>query len=546
MTDPRTMRATLVNSAEPWCNGHVPGHDPPQGPPLVDDPNYGAAPGAGVCQTGWEPDVGWGELDVADAVAQRGNSVIGDVEAGKARFYRATVDPAERVTLAWNMRGVLGPDVTQHVYYAVTDLNLRQYRPDGTAIAPPTDPGWGAGPDAVDPNDTVEQVRAPGPAGELIYKVSADSTVEGQAAERFGLASANALTPLESPDVDPMDVSQSGSGQLNCSQTVTVTARLANPSSDIDASPATLTLELPPGLELVSGSATQSVSGDTLDADETSEQVSWTVRPTGSGTHHLSVRGDGTAFGTTFSNRDPVAPIAADCTPPRVEPTGLSASPSAEVECGQLQTLSTAFRNSTLTDATNARAEISLVGADLVSGAATQAIAGGTLAAGATSGDHSWGVRIPSPAPGATAGATATIAGRTDANGQASTTQISFRCTRPADPPPNPEKGTVRLVADKLVFRRGVKRLVASGRLDGSAPARVTGRAEIEIKRFGRSRATTRKLKRVAIGPDGSFGTGLRSCRKGDYKAFVSYPGSDDYERLKRTRLGEKLEHRGC
>ncbi len=87
MTDPRSMRAVLVNSAEPWCNGHFPGHDPPQGTPLVDDPNYGSAPGAGVCQTGWEPDVGWGEVDVQNAIAERGNAVTGDVEVGKARFY---------------------------------------------------------------------------------------------------------------------------------------------------------------------------------------------------------------------------------------------------------------------------------------------------------------------------------------------------------------------------------------------------------------------------------------------------------------------------
>ena len=548
MTDPRAMRATVINSAQPWCNGHYPGDDPPQGPTLVDDPNYGAAPGAGVCQTGWEPDVGWGELDVADAIAQRGNSVIGDVEAGKARFYRANVDPAERVTLAWNMRGVLGEFVGDHVYFATTDLNLRQYRPDGTEISPPTDPGWGAGPDAVDPNDTVEQVRAPSPGGQLIYKVSADSTVEGQAAERFGLASANALTALESPDVDPVDVSQSGTGPINCSQTVTVSARLANPSSDIETTSSSLALELPSGLELISGSATQPVSGGTLAVDETSEEVSWIVRATGSGTHQLALRGQAAAYGTTFTNREQLAAISADCTPPRVDPTGLSASPSNEVQCGDVQSISSAFHNPTITDATGAFAEISLTNAELVSGAATQSISGGTLAARATSASHSWGIRILSPASGATAGATVTITGRTDVNSQPFSAQMTLRCNRLADPPPPQpsEKGTVRLTSDRFVFKKDDEKLIASGRLDGSTSKRVTGKVEIELKRLDSSRRANRKIRRAVIEPDGSFKAFVKTCRKGNYKAFAEYPGSDNYRPMRRTQLGERETVRGC
>jgi hypothetical protein len=546
MTDPRAMRATLVNSARPWCNGHVPGHDPPQGPALPDDPNYGSAPGAGACQVGWEPDVGWGELDVADAVAQRGNSLVGDVEAGKARFYAAEAEPGERVTLAWNLRGVLGPDVTQHVYFAVTDLNLRQYRPDGTPIASPADAGWGAGPDAVDPNDTVEQVRAPTPAGEIILKVSADSTVEGQDAERFGLASANALTPLESPDVNPVDVSQSGSGPISCSQTVTVTARLANPSSDIEASPASLSLELPTGLELVSGTATQSVSGGTLDPDKTSEAVSWTVRPTSSGTHALRVRGDGTAYGTTFSNLRRLAPITADCSPPRVDATGLAVSPSPEVECGQPQTLTTAFRNPTLTDAVNARAELSLTNAELVSGTAAQTVAGGTLPAGTTSSPHSWQVRVRAPSPSLIGTATATVTARTDASSVPSTAQVTLRCSRPAVPPPSDERATVRLASGRLVSRDDGARLVAKGRLDGSTTAPVTGRVEVELQRIDDRRPPHRRTRRALIESDGSFKTTLRACRPGDYRAFAAYPGSGEYEPMKRTRLGSRVTQKGC
>ncbi len=343
-----------------------------------------------------------------------------------------------------------------------------------------------------------------------------------------------------------MQVSQSGSGPINCSEAVTITARLTNPSSDLEATGTQLTLEPGSGLAIISGSATQPVSGGTLTIDETSEQISWTVRPTSSGNHAITVRGDGTAFGTTFTNREQLAPISADCTPPRVEPTGLTVSPSAEVECGQIQTVTTSFQNPTITDAAGASAELALpAGTELVSGPMTQAVAGGLLAKGQTSSAHHWQLRLPSPVPGGTSTATATIIGRTTSSSADSPASTTLRCARAADPPPA-QKGTVELVDGKLAFKERAKKLVASGRLAGSAAVSVDGEVTVEFKRFERRRGATLTPKQADLHGNGKFKATLRTCRKADFKPFVEYPGSDAYKSLSRRPLAGRLSVKGC
>jgi hypothetical protein len=440
-------------------------------------------------------------------------------------------------------------ELAEHFYFAVTNLNLRTYRPDGTEISPLADPDWGAGPDSADPNDTVEQVRAPSPGGHLVYKVSADSTVEGRATERFGLASANALTPLESPDVDPTGLSQTGQGPINCAgDTVTVTARLSNPSSDLEATGSQLTLELPAGLELVSGSATETVSGGTLAVDETSEEVSWTVRATGTGSHAPVVRGEGTAYGTTFTNRENLAPIAADCSPPRVAPTGVAVSPGSNVACGQVQAISASFRNPTLTDAAGARASLGLgPSVELVAGPQTQSVSGGTLGRGQTSATHSWQVRLPSPQlAGATTSDTVTISGASDSNPAVESESVRLRCTRASDPPPQ-SRGTVRLEDAGLDYNRRTDKVTASGRLAKSRAGDLSGFVELEFQRpAGGAHAATKRISRTAeLAPNGRFSARIGACRGGRYKAWVSWPGNDDFEPLPRSAI-DRVRSRGC
>ena len=307
--DPMAQRAILINSARPW-NGAADGLD-------------GWAPP----QVGWRPEVGWGELDLTAALAQRGSYMLDEVAAGEAAYFAATVPAGSRATLAYELRGyfVGFPDPgTQTFAYTQSNLDLHQYLADGAEVAPPPAPPHGGGPDAIDPNDTVEQVRAPaGGPHEVIYKVEAASTVEGLPAEPFAIAAAQPLTRLEPPEVAPEGTAAEPGGPVRCSQAVTVSVALRNGSPDLAATGAGVAIELPAGMELVAGEAEQEVSDGTLEPGETSSVHSWTVRATGDGSKAVRIVGTGSGLGTELDRAETIT-IDADCTPPD---TTLAAGP---------------------------------------------------------------------------------------------------------------------------------------------------------------------------------------------------------------------------
>ena len=310
--DPMAQRAILINSARDW-NGAATG-----------------LAGWTAPQTSWRPEVGWGELDLTSALAQRGNYLLGSVRGGEAAFYRATVPTGAKATLAYELRGFFvgfpNPG-TETIKYTQSNLDLRQYLASGTEVTPPADPGHGGGPDAVDPNDTVEQVRAPAGGPQAItYKVEAASTVVGTDAEPFAITSASPLTQLGTPVVRPVDL-DAAPDPVKCSQPVTITASLENDSPDLEATDAEVELGLPSGVELVSGASVQPVSGGDLEAATTSETHSWTVRATTDGPKTLTVSGTGEGLGTPFTRSHEIQ-FTADCHPPNTKidsgPTGLT------------------------------------------------------------------------------------------------------------------------------------------------------------------------------------------------------------------------------
>ena len=167
-------------------------------------------------------------------------------------------------------------------------------------------------------NDTVEQVRAPAGPTEMVYKVEASSSIVGAAQEPFAIASAQPLTPLANPEVDPVNSREDASGTVNCQTDVVVSTELENESPDLDANSAGVTLNLPAGVSLVSGPASQPVSGGVLErSTPSSETHTWTVRATSSGAKQLTITGSGGTMGETFTSSDQVA-FEADCSPPTV------------------------------------------------------------------------------------------------------------------------------------------------------------------------------------------------------------------------------------
>ncbi len=301
IADAKAQRAILINSARDW-NGASTGLEdwvPPQ--------------------AGWQPEVGWGELDLATALAHRSDYQLGSVAEGEAAYYSATVPGGAKGTLAYELRGFFvgfpNPG-TQTFAYTQSNLDLHQYLGDGQEVMPPAPAPHGGGPDAIDPNDTVEQVRAPlGPSQEVIYKVEAASTVEGASAEPFALAASGSLDRLEPAVVNPVNLTALPSGPVPCGSDVTISASFENGSADLAAENARGAIDLPPGLTLVGGDQEQEVSGGDLDPNQTSEQHSWTVDVESDGGKGVGISGIGGALGTDFERSSQIE-IAADCVPP--------------------------------------------------------------------------------------------------------------------------------------------------------------------------------------------------------------------------------------
>jgi hypothetical protein len=290
ITDPMAIKAVLIDSAR---QGRAPGCTP--------------SPCAMGTQAGWQPDWGFGELDLTDAYAERTQFAEGSVSAGSARFYRANVQQAgDRATLVWNRRavGCLDPGCST-TSYTLTNLDLKQLAPDCAVQAT-----------SASSIDNVEQVRAAaGDVGEVLYDVEANSNVEGVPAEPFSLAGTQQPTPLVSPA--PSVLVTPSSSHVSPGQDVTVTATVANPSPDLTADQTTVSLNLPAGVELVEGDLTQqlgSLAQQGRAGDRTT--ASWIVRASRDGTSNLTATADAKHCGEEFSGSSDMPITASTPQPP--------------------------------------------------------------------------------------------------------------------------------------------------------------------------------------------------------------------------------------
>src|SRR5262249_24210281 len=213
-----------------------------------------ASPSAAMgTQDTWQPDWGWGELNLDSAYTQRNNFAADSVGAGGVQFYRANVSAGDRATLVWNRRVIGAADQTD-IPNALTlsNLDLFEYDDGQDEVASSTSS-----------IDNVEQVRGVG-SGTVVYKVKdQSSTVDGLPAEPFGLAAKNPLTRLTSPK--PTVTLTVDAATARSDQDITVTESVRNPSGDIPGSNTTATLALPEGFTVTSGgSTTWSPGGGTL------------------------------------------------------------------------------------------------------------------------------------------------------------------------------------------------------------------------------------------------------------------------------------------
>jgi serine protease AprX len=291
---------------------------------LIDSARQGrATPSSAMgTQTGWQPDWGWGELDLTDAYNQRANLATGRIPAANVAVYRADTGAAgDRATLVWNRR--VDTDCPGDVYCGLpmtvhTLTNLSLFELDQTTLSQRAA--------STSTIDNVQQVRSPG-ADSVYYVVQAQQApLDGIAAEPYAIAATNPLTALVSPT--PGVSVQTSASAVRQGVPVTVTATVTNPSPDLalgtSSSHATATLTVPAGVSITQGSATQDLNGGVLgpcSAPNCPSQttVQWTVAGNSDQIAQLQVGVSGAVLAPAFTDANTAtASLTVDSAPPSV------------------------------------------------------------------------------------------------------------------------------------------------------------------------------------------------------------------------------------
>jgi hypothetical protein len=295
---------------------------------LIDSARAGRATSSSPMgtQTGWLPDWGWGELNLDAAYRERLNFARGEIPAGDARFFKASAQaPGDRATLVWHRRVADCQPLRQGCYYDA-DSGFRAYTLSNLDLAE-YDAATGAEQaTSTSTVDNVEQVRAPAP-GTVIYKVTSGQ-VDGPTGEPFAIAGTRELTPLATPQPTTALTVETGDTQ-RAGDPVAVRAAIANPSPDLTAENAQVTLNLPAGVELVEGQPTQSLGTlQTKGAGGDRATATWTVKGTTDGLKQLIATTTATAYGSALRS-SAAGTFTVDAAPPRVTVSAASVAPGA-------------------------------------------------------------------------------------------------------------------------------------------------------------------------------------------------------------------------
>ncbi|MGB3903285.1 MAG: S8 family serine peptidase, partial [Anaerolineae bacterium] len=250
---PMVQKAVLINTADDWGT------------------------------TDWDSTYGWGYLDLSEA------------EFNKDDWFRTTVSPApdydlykglmysgEKATLVWNRRVDYNASFPS-TYYALSDLDLRLYNENtnsqldySTSVI-----------------DNVEQVQTTVDYAVVIKVNPFSISFAGNSTETYALATEENFTAASGPVF--------GLGTSNYNKcvgeqwTVNVTG---NNTGDLIAHGAQISLTVPAGVSITSGSNPQSVGSI---PDGTNKIATWTMQADAAGNHNVPVAIGSSSYGENFT-----------------------------------------------------------------------------------------------------------------------------------------------------------------------------------------------------------------------------------------------------
>ncbi len=247
--EPMAIKAVLLNTADAW----------------EDNNTQTTADDGPVSGSEWNKSYGWGYLDLWHAHFHRNDyfksSVKPSGQSGDYKLYKGYAYNNDKATLVWEREVDYKNAATPTAYRDLSDLDLKIYRESNNSTMDSD----------ISIRNNVHQVAA-NTSGSAVVKVYAySSSFDGASSEPYALATEENFSPATGPK---FTIGINSPAALFSNQLFAVTANVNN-SGDLDAHSVKVTLNLPSGFILISGSKTQNVGKIT---DGNSDSATWLVR----------------------------------------------------------------------------------------------------------------------------------------------------------------------------------------------------------------------------------------------------------------------------
>ncbi len=271
--DPRAIKAVLINTADSW-----------------EDNNTDTSADDGA-KTGkeWNKTYGWGYLDLWHAHFHRNDYFSSSVkpkgQTGSFKLYKGQMYNGDKATLVWERDVDYNNAATPTSYRSLSDLDLKLYaETTNTQLDSDTTV-----------KDNVHQVAASASQAAVVKVYSYSSSFDGATAEPYTLATEENFVLATGP-VFTNTITAPASVYRGFNFTYTVAVKN---TGDLDAHNVNVSINLPAGFVLASGTATQNVGSI---ADGGTKTVSWTVTaPNYVTTASIGMTAKSVSYGETFS-----------------------------------------------------------------------------------------------------------------------------------------------------------------------------------------------------------------------------------------------------
>lgn len=271
--DPRAIKAVLINTADSW-----------------EDNNTDTSADDGA-KTGkeWNKTYGWGYLDLWHAHFHRNDYFSSSVkpkgQTGSFKLYKGQMYNGDKATLVWERDVDYNNAATPTSYRSLSDLDLKLYaETTNTQLDSDTTV-----------KDNVHQVAASASQAAVVKVYAYSSSFDGATTEPYTLATEENFVLATGP-VFTNTITAPASVYRGFNFTYTVAVKN---TGDLDAHNVNVSINLPAGFVLASGTATQNVGSI---ADGGTKTVSWTVTaPNYVTTASIGMTAKSVSYGETFS-----------------------------------------------------------------------------------------------------------------------------------------------------------------------------------------------------------------------------------------------------